>query len=63
VRKLIWRIVFVLGPLVLLALGACTAPTVPTARWCGVDTLRIPVVVDTVRYEELVIRPRPCPTR
>lgn len=60
--RLIWRIVWVLGPVVLLALWACAGPTVPRARWCGVDTLRIPIVVDSVTFEELVIRPRPCPT-
>lgn len=60
-KRLIWRMVFVLGSFVLLVLGACAGPTVPVAQWCGVDTLRIPIVVDSATYEELLIRLRPCP--
>ena len=43
-----------------LGLTACDLPTVPTAPWCGVDTLQVPVTIGDTTYWETLLMPRDC---
>lgn len=43
-----------------VATMACSLPSAPPLRFCGVDTLRVPVTIGDTTYEETIIRPLPC---
>lgn len=44
----------------LAATLACREPLVPVLRFCGVDTLQVPVTIGDTTYTESLIQPRRC---
>ncbi len=45
----------------LLGATACETPTAPTAEFCGVDTVSVPVRIGGTWYRETLVIPRRCP--
>ncbi len=46
--------------LTLAGLMGCREPLAPALRFCGVDTLQVPVTMGDTTYSEILIRPRRC---